>query len=131
VVASNQPSAPECLWGRHLTRGQAVVAEAVAEGISNDEAALRLGLAPQTIKFHLSAVYLRLGLTSRLQLTRWWVEHVEVAEALEHARADRWRPFSDEELRALSAQLGMDDEGPLSDVRREVGNERQRREEAR
>lgn len=44
------------------------VAEAVAEGLSNKEIALRLALTERTVKAHLAAVFDKLGVRDRLQL---------------------------------------------------------------
>ena len=44
------------------------VAEAVAQGLSNKEIALRLALTERTVKAHLAAVFDKLGVRDRLQL---------------------------------------------------------------
>ncbi|NMG67744.1 DNA-binding response regulator [Azoarcus indigens] len=44
------------------------VARAVADGLSNKEAALRLGITERTVKAHLGAVFEKLGVRDRLQL---------------------------------------------------------------
>jgi DNA-binding CsgD family transcriptional regulator len=43
---------------------------AIAEGLSNREAAAALFLSPKTIEYHLSKIYGKLGISSRTQLTR-------------------------------------------------------------
>ena len=43
---------------------------AVAEGMTNREAATALFLSPKTVEYHLHKVYIKLGITSRAQLTR-------------------------------------------------------------
>jgi ATP/maltotriose-dependent transcriptional regulator MalT len=49
-----------------LTRREREVADLVAEGYSNREIAARLYLSPKTIETHLSQVYAKLGVSSRL-----------------------------------------------------------------
>jgi len=44
------------------------VARAVADGLSNKEAALRLGITERTVKAHLGAAFEKLGVRDRLQL---------------------------------------------------------------
>lgn len=51
-----------------LTPTEAKVARLVALGGSNDEVAAELGVAFQTVKFHLSNIYRKLGVSSRTQL---------------------------------------------------------------
>jgi DNA-binding CsgD family transcriptional regulator len=103
-------SAPDALWRRWLTPAQATVAELVAGGMSNKQAALAAGVTEQTIKFHLTDVYSRLKVETRAQLIRWWIEHVELAEARRNgygSRRGRLAAFSYEELTELEASLPM------------------------
>jgi len=51
-----------------LSARECEVAEAVAEGLSNKEIALRLALTERTVKAHLAAVFDKLGVRDRLQL---------------------------------------------------------------
>jgi two-component system nitrate/nitrite response regulator NarL len=51
-----------------LSARERSVAEAVAEGLSNKEIALRLALTERTVKAHLAAVFDKLGVRDRLQL---------------------------------------------------------------
>jgi DNA-binding CsgD family transcriptional regulator len=46
------------------------VAELVAEGLTNGEAAARMFLSPHTIDFHLRQVFRKLDVGSRVELTR-------------------------------------------------------------
>lgn len=69
-VVSRGPVDPD-----RLTRQERHVAETVARGISNKQAAAELFLSPKTVEFHLLQVYRKLGIGSRAQLP----------EALRHA----------------------------------------------
>lgn len=51
-----------------LSAREREVAEAVADGLSNKEIALRLALTERTVKAHLAAVFDKLGVRDRLQL---------------------------------------------------------------
>jgi DNA-binding NarL/FixJ family response regulator len=51
-----------------LTRRERQVVELVVEGCSNDDIASRLNLRPQTIKNQLTRIYVKTGVSSRLQL---------------------------------------------------------------
>jgi DNA-binding CsgD family transcriptional regulator len=53
-----------------LTPGERRVAELAAAGLSNQQAATQLYLSVTTVKAHLRAVYAKLGVSSRGQLTR-------------------------------------------------------------
>ena len=56
--------------GDELTPAEARVAELVAEGLSNKEAAAALFLTERTVEFHLTHVYRKLGVRSRSELAR-------------------------------------------------------------
>ena len=54
-----------------LTPRQAEVAVLVANGYGNASIADRLCIAEGSVKCHLTSIYLRLGVKSRLQLAVW------------------------------------------------------------
>jgi transcriptional regulator of acetoin/glycerol metabolism len=56
-----------------LTPAERDVAKIIAEGATNREAAARLYLSPHTIDFHLRQIFRKLGLASRVELTRFVV----------------------------------------------------------
>jgi DNA-binding CsgD family transcriptional regulator len=53
-----------------LTPQEQRVAAIAAEGLSNQEIAARLYLAPRTVESHLANAYTKLGISSRSQLSR-------------------------------------------------------------
>jgi DNA-binding CsgD family transcriptional regulator len=53
-----------------LTGTERTVAELVAQGLTNREVAARIFLSPHTVSFHLRKVYRKLGVRSRVDLTR-------------------------------------------------------------
>jgi DNA-binding CsgD family transcriptional regulator len=64
--------AEDC-WDR-LTDSERTVAELVALGLSNRQTADRIFLSPHTVSFHLRKVYRKLGINSRVDLTRIAIE---------------------------------------------------------
>ena len=52
---------------RALTARELEVLEMIAGGLTNAEAARRLDLSVHAIKFHLAAIYRRLGVTNRTE----------------------------------------------------------------
>jgi transcriptional regulator of acetoin/glycerol metabolism/DNA-binding CsgD family transcriptional regulator len=58
-----------------LTPTERSVAAVVAEGTTNREAAARLFLSPHTVDYHLRQIFRKLGIGSRVELTRLVVEH--------------------------------------------------------
>jgi DNA-binding CsgD family transcriptional regulator len=59
-----------------LTGTEHRVTELVAQGLTNREAAERLFLSHHTVGFHLRSIYCKLGVKSRVELTRLAVEQV-------------------------------------------------------
>jgi DNA-binding CsgD family transcriptional regulator len=55
---------------RVLTRAELDVVKLVAEGLGNKEVAARLFVSPRTVQAHLTHIYTKLGLTSRVQLAQ-------------------------------------------------------------
>lgn len=64
-----------CGWAS-LTRAERDVATLVSEGLGNKEVAARLFVSPRTVQSHLTHVYAKLGVTSRVQLAHEAASHV-------------------------------------------------------
>ena len=58
-----------------LTETERSVAEIIAEGATNRDAAARLFLSPHTIDYHLRQIFRKLAIGSRVELTRFVVQH--------------------------------------------------------
>jgi two-component system, NarL family, response regulator DegU len=56
-----------------LTRRELEILTLVADGLPNAEIARRLWITEQTVKFHLSNIYRKLGVSNRTQASRWAV----------------------------------------------------------
>jgi DNA-binding NarL/FixJ family response regulator len=54
-----------------LTQRELTILQLAAEGHSNSELARRLWVTEQTVKFHLSNVYRKLGVSNRTEASRW------------------------------------------------------------
>jgi DNA-binding NarL/FixJ family response regulator len=54
-----------------LTRRETEILQLVAEGRSNPEVARTLWIQEQTVKFHLSNIYRKLGVPNRTAAARW------------------------------------------------------------
>jgi DNA-binding NarL/FixJ family response regulator len=78
-LASADPAPPATMpedpWGMQpacpLTPRQLEILRAVAEGHTNAEIARELWLTEQTVKFHLSKIYRRLGVSNRTEASRY------------------------------------------------------------
>jgi DNA-binding NarL/FixJ family response regulator len=58
-----------------LTRSEQRVLEALSRGLSNKEIAQELWLTQQTVKFHLTNIYRRLGVSNRTEAVRHAYQH--------------------------------------------------------
>lgn len=58
-----------------LTRAELDVVRLVSEGLGNKDVATRLFVSPRTVQAHLTHVYAKLGLTSRVQLAQEAARH--------------------------------------------------------
>ena len=75
AVGAEPPArSPEAGWSC-LTPTERSVAVIIAEGTTNREAAARLYLSRHTIDYHLRQIFRKLGVTSRVELTRVVVTH--------------------------------------------------------
>ena len=70
-----------------LTQRELTILQLAAEGHSNAELARRLWVTEQTVKFHLSNVYRKLGVSNRTEASRWAQLHglLGAAEGVESA----------------------------------------------
>lgn len=69
--ASRWPTLPSSEV-KNLTKSETAVAELVAQGLTNSQVALQLSLSRHTVAFHLRKVFLKIGVTSRIELVRVW-----------------------------------------------------------
>ena len=65
---------PASGWGS-LTPAERDVVRLVSEGLANNDIATRLFVSPRTVQSHLTHVYTKLGLTSRVQLAQEAARH--------------------------------------------------------
>lgn len=68
-VLEARPETGVDTWSAHLSERESQVAKLVAGGASNKEIADQLSIAERTVKAHLSAIFEKLGLRDRLQLS--------------------------------------------------------------
>ena len=69
-----QRKRPTSGWGS-LTPTERDVVGLVSEGLANNDIAARLFVSPRTVQTHLTHVYTKLGLTSRVQLAQEAARH--------------------------------------------------------
>ena len=65
------PPPPQTTNGDGLTRREVEILQLAAEGPSNAELARKLWVTEQTVKFHLSNIYRKLGVANRTEASRW------------------------------------------------------------
>jgi DNA-binding NarL/FixJ family response regulator len=71
AVPSPPPSASPSESPGGLTRRELEILKLVAEGHSNSQLARMLWVTEQTVKFHLSNIYRKLGVSNRTEASRW------------------------------------------------------------
>lgn len=64
-----------------LTEQELTVMKSVARGLTNRAIATELFVTEQTVKFHLTNVYKKLGLANRTEAARWVFRHGLIVEA--------------------------------------------------
>jgi DNA-binding NarL/FixJ family response regulator len=83
-VGAPRESGPKLLTARELE-----VLGLAAEGLSNPELARRLWITEQTVKFHLTNVFRKLGVSGRTEAARWARAHGVVADDRDHRASGR------------------------------------------
>jgi DNA-binding NarL/FixJ family response regulator len=58
-----------------LTAREIEVLAAIVEGYSNQEIAKRFGISKQTVKHHISSIFDKVGVSNRLELALFSVNH--------------------------------------------------------
>ena len=71
---SRRTQTPSSGWAS-LTPTERDVVRLVSEGLANNDIATRLFVSPRTVQTHLTHVYSKLGLTSRVQLAQEAARH--------------------------------------------------------
>ena len=66
-----------------LTERELEILRALGEGLANSQIAKRLWLAEQTVKFHLTNIYRKLGVGSRTEAVYWAYRHGLVGASLD------------------------------------------------
>jgi len=66
------------LWRDTLTEREAEIVELVARGDPNKIISRDLGVSESTVKFYLSSAMVKVDVTNRVQLARWWWESIEM-----------------------------------------------------
>lgn len=61
-------------WGS-LTRAELDVVKHIGEGLGNKDIAAQLFISPRTVQAHLTHIYTKLGLASRVQLAQEAARH--------------------------------------------------------
>ena len=72
-MPSLQDTSPGEKWG--LTRREMQMVAAIVEGSSNRDMAQRFGVREDTVKHHLTSIFSKLGVTTRLELALFALEH--------------------------------------------------------
>jgi len=63
--------AAETVAKTSLTKREVEIARLIADDMTNREIAIRLFLSERTVETHVTHMFNKLGLNSRIQLTRW------------------------------------------------------------
>ena len=69
--SGSRPPTPQSIESYGLTKREQEILRLVADGRSNGEVARKLWVTEQTVKFHLSNIYRKLGVANRTEAGRW------------------------------------------------------------
>jgi DNA-binding NarL/FixJ family response regulator len=81
VYQAGEPGPPEAP-AADLTKRELVILRAVARGLSNQEISRELWVTEQTVKFHLTNIYRKLGVANRTAAARYAHQHGLVATSV-------------------------------------------------
>jgi DNA-binding NarL/FixJ family response regulator len=73
--AVSAPMPSEFARAAGLTERELTIVKAVARGLPNQGIAKELWVTEQTVKFHLTNIYRKLGVANRTEATRWALAH--------------------------------------------------------
>jgi len=73
--AVSAPGPGEFARAAGLTERELTIVKAVARGLPNQGIAKELWVTEQTVKFHLTNIYRKLGVANRTEATRWALAH--------------------------------------------------------
>jgi DNA-binding NarL/FixJ family response regulator len=85
VDAASAPAAIASAAPGGLTRRELEILRLVAEGHSNSQLGGMLWVTEQTVKFHLSNIYRKLGVANRTEASRWAQRHGLLTETSEES----------------------------------------------
>jgi two-component system, NarL family, response regulator DegU len=71
IEPASRRQVPPAAGGQGLTRRELEILQLLAEGHSNAQLARMLWVTEQTVKFHLSNIYRKLGVANRTEASRW------------------------------------------------------------
>jgi DNA-binding NarL/FixJ family response regulator len=75
TVFAAPPTADEPANAIPLTRSELAVLRAAAQGLPNKEIATQLSVTQQTVKFHLTKIYRKLGVANRTEAAQYAFRH--------------------------------------------------------
>jgi two-component system, NarL family, response regulator LiaR len=85
-------SAPSSAKAAGLTDRELAILTALGRGLSNAAIAKELWVAPQTVKFHLTNIYRKLGVVNRTEAARYAYQNGLVASPLSEADDENLKP---------------------------------------
>jgi ATP/maltotriose-dependent transcriptional regulator MalT len=74
-LSSSPTTASPPTYPNGLTTREVEVLRVVAQGLTNEQVAQRLGISPRTVDTHLTSTYSKIGVSSRVAATRYAIEH--------------------------------------------------------
>ena len=80
LQTSHAPAPEDPMKKFALTARETEVLTAIAEGQSNKDIAKRFSISEQTVKHHLSKIFAKVGVTNRLELALFSVQHQLIAK---------------------------------------------------
>lgn len=101
----------EVLKSKGLSNRECEVAHLVSKGLSNKETGVQLFVTEKTVKFHLSNIYKKLGITTRAQLVVFCLEYMSYVDSFKAGDTVKFKGITvgEKKIKSVTGVLKLSD----------------------